>query len=82
MQIKMTSRIFIEDDEQIIEFIFKRGDIVVWNVFYNIDGLSEDDLRDLQIEVMAKFLAAMPEVSAEDILAGNSNERINEVLGL
>ena len=61
---------FEEYGEQIIEVRFLRGETLLHNVFYNIDGLSENEIDELKVEAVAKFSAVFPELSFEDIMRG------------
>ena len=61
---------FMEDDEHLLEIRFLRGNTLLHNVFYNIDGLSEKEIEELKIEAVAKFLSVFPEISLEDIMKG------------
>ncbi len=40
------------------------------NVFYNIDGLTPDEIIELQKEAVAKFYSVFPELSFENIMQG------------
>lgn len=61
---------FMEDDEHLLEIRFLRGNTLLHNVFYNIDGLSEKDIEELKAEAVAKFVSVFPEISFEDIMKG------------
>ena len=70
ISIRIEYNTFEEDDEQILEIRFLRGNVLLHNVFYIIDGLSEDELDELKVEAVAKFLSVFPEISFEDIMKG------------
>ena len=54
----------------VLEIGFYRGEVLLHNVFYDIDGLSEEELTNLKKEAFAKFCSVFPEVPAKDILKG------------
>ncbi len=61
---------FEEDNERILEIRFLRGQTLIHNVFYTIDGLSKKEIEELKVEAVSKFSAVFPEISFEDILKG------------
>ena len=70
ISIRIEYNIFEEDDEKLLEIRFLRGNVLLHNVFYIIDGLSEDELDELKVEAVAKFMSVFPEISFEDIMKG------------
>ena len=54
----------------ILEIGFYRNETLLHNVFYDIEGLSEDEVFELKKEAMAKFGAVFPEISKKDIMKG------------
>ena len=70
ISIRIEYNTFEEDDEKILEIRFLRGNVLLHNVFYIIDGLSEDELDELKVEAVAKFMSVFPEISFEDIMKG------------
>ena len=68
--IRIEYNTFEEDDEKILEIRFLRGNVLLHNVFYNIDGLSEDEQDKLKVEAVAKLMSVFPEISFEDIMKG------------
>lgn len=57
-----------EDD--VLEIGFYRGEMLLHNVFCNIEGLSDDDMLEIKHEACAKFCACFPEIPLKDVLKG------------
>lgn len=57
-------------EDNILEIGFYRGEALLYNVFYNLEGLSEDDLIELKKEACAKFCSVFPEISLKDVMKG------------
>jgi hypothetical protein len=70
MKIKAKVLTKTEDGETILEVRFLRGETLLHNVFYLIDGLSKEELIDLKKEALSKFATVFPEISAKDIMLG------------
>lgn len=70
IKIRIEYNKFTEDDENILEIKFLRGNTLLHNVFYNIDNLTKNELFELESEAIAKFLSVFPEISFEDIMKG------------
>lgn len=54
----------------ILKIGFYRNETLLHNVFYDIEGLSEDEIFELKKEAIAKFGAVFPEISKKDIMKG------------
>ena len=54
----------------ILEIDFYRGKTLIHNVFYDIEGLDENELVNLKMEAIAKFLTVFPEIPKKDIMKG------------
>lgn len=54
----------------ILEIGFYRNETLLHNVFYDIEGLNEDEIFELKKEAIAKFGAVFPEISKKDIMKG------------
>lgn len=54
----------------ILEIGFYRNETLLHNVFYDIEGLDEDEIFELKKEAIAKFGAVFPEISNKDIMKG------------
>ncbi len=54
ISIRIEYNTFEEDDEKILEIRFLRGNVLLHNVFYNIDGLSEDEQDKLKAEAVVQ----------------------------
>lgn len=54
----------------VLEIGFYRGETLLHNVFYNVEGLSEDELIELKKEACAKFCTVFPEISLKDVMKG------------
>lgn len=59
-------------EEDILEIDFYRGETLLHNVFYDIEGLNEDELRELKLEAIAKFSTVFPNIAKKDIMKGFS----------
>lgn len=57
-------------EDNILEIGFYRGEALLYNVFYNLEGLSEDDLIELKKEACAKFCSVFPEILLKDVMKG------------
>lgn len=57
-------------DVDVLEIGFYRGETLLHNVFYDIEGLDEAELLALKNEAAAKFAAVFPEISKKDIMKG------------
>ena len=57
-------------EDNILEIGFYRGEALLYNVFYNLEGLSEDELIELKKEACAKFCSVFPEISLKDVMKG------------
>ena len=67
MEIKVK---YTEPEKNVLEIGFYRGNILLHNIFYDIDGLDEQELNLLKKEAIAKFFSVFPEISASDIMKG------------
>ncbi len=72
VKIKIEYNEFEEDGEKVLEIRFLRGgaDNLIHNVFYNIEGLSDQEITELKKEAVAKFSSVFPELSFEEIMKG------------
>lgn len=57
-------------EENVLEIGFYRGETLLHNVFYDIGGLSEEDLLELKKEAVAKFCACFPEIPLKSVMKG------------
>lgn len=54
----------------VLEIGFYRGETLLHNVFYDIEGLPDTELQVLKAEAIAKFGACFPDIPAKDIMQG------------
>ena len=54
----------------VLEIGFYRNETLLHNVFYDIEGLDEDEIFELKKEAIAKFGVVFPEISNKDIMKG------------
>lgn len=62
--------IYNSPQPDVLEIDFFRGETLLHNVFYDIEGLDEAELLELKKEAAAKFAAVFPEISKKDIMKG------------
>lgn len=66
---KITVR-YNSPEPDVLEIDFFRGETLLHNVFYDIEGLDDNDLFELKKEAIAKFLTVFPEIPKKDIMKG------------
>lgn len=59
-------------ETDVMEIQFLRGETLLHNVFYDIEGLNNKELDALKQEAVAKFLTIFPEITKEEIMRGFS----------
>ncbi len=59
-------------EEDVLEIDFYRGKTLLHNIFYDINGLNNNELFELKKEAVAKFCTVFPEISAKDVMKGFS----------
>lgn len=59
-------------EEGVLEIDFFRGKTLLHNVFYDIEGLSDEDIYNLKREAVAKFCAVFPGIPLKDVMRGFS----------
>lgn len=57
-------------EDNVLKIGFYRGETLLHNVFYNVEGLSEDELIELKKEACAKFCTVFPDISLKDVMKG------------
>lgn len=59
-------------EKNVLEIGFYRGETLLHNVFYDVEGLSEADLIELKKEAVAKFCACFPDIPLKSVMKGFS----------
>lgn len=59
-----------EPETNVLEICFYRGRTLLHNVFYDIEGLNDEEILALKRESVAKFCSVFPEISAKDVMKG------------
>lgn len=70
LRIKVEFNHIDDDGDKVLEIRFLRGETLLHNVFYDVNGLSDDTIVELKHEAIAKFCELFPEISAKDIMKG------------
>lgn len=69
MKLKISVR-YSSPEPGVLEIGFYRGETLLHNIFYNIEGFDEDELLELKKEAVAMFSSCFPDVPSKEILKG------------
>lgn len=61
---------YYNSEDNVLEIRFLRGKTLLYNIFYNVAGLSDEELLELKKEAVAKFCTVFPDISKKDVMKG------------
>lgn len=61
------------EEPEILEIQFLRGNTLLHNVFYDISDLNPQEVSALKVEAIAKFCSCFPEIPKRDVIKGFSS---------